>query len=434
MSNILYNQSALMLERAKKVMAGGVSSEFRKYNHPHALFYTHGEGSYIYDVDGNKYLDFTLSQGPLILGHSHPQVLNAVSEYSEKGQLFAGQHIKEIELAEKLNEIIPSAELMRFCLDGSEAVQTAFRVARAATGRKKFLRFEGHYHGWLDNVAWGLSTPSAAALGSRDHPEVFPWTQGLAEDSKNEFIIIPWNDVALLTKTISERFEEIAGVITEPIMCNNGCILPQEGFLQTLRKLCDQYEITLIFDEVITGFRIALGGAQQYFGITPDLSIFAKAMGSGYPISAIVGKKKWMDLIATSKVIHAGTMNSGNAPVAAALATIEILQKEHPYERLFELGRKLMKGLQTAAATHNHNLLVQGPGPMFAIAFTDLKEVTDYRDTLAADKAKLSKFISLMHNRKIRIIGRGLLYISVAHTEEQVDHIIDVANEVMTEL
>jgi glutamate-1-semialdehyde 2,1-aminomutase len=434
MININYNQSALLLERAKKVLAGGVSSEFRKYNHPHALFYTHGRGSYIYDVDGNEYLDFTLSQGPLILGHSHPSVLKAINEYSEKGQLFAGQHIKEIELAEKLHEIIPSAELMRFCLDGSEAVQTAFRVARAATGRKKFLRFEGHYHGWLDNVAWGISTPSAEALGSRENPEVFPWTQGLAIDSKNEFIILPWNDIALVAKTISERYEEIAGVITEPIMCNNGCIVPQEGFLQALRKLCDQYEIALIFDEVITGFRIALGGAQQYFGVTPDLSIFAKAMGSGYPISAIVGKSKWMNLIAESRVIHAGTMNSGNATVAAAMATIEILQRENPYERLFELGNRLMKGLQTAAETNNHNVLVQGPGPMLAVAFTNLKEVKDYRATLAADKTKLSKFISLMHNRKIRIIGRGLLYISAAHTEEQVDHTIKIAGEVFAEL
>ena len=152
MDPIQYTNSAALLARAKRVLAGGVSSEFRKYNHPHAIFYTHGKGSRVYDVDGNEYLDFTLSQGPLILGHSHPEVVKAVAAYSENGQLFAGQHIKEIELAEKLNQLIPSAELIRFCLDGSTAVQTAFRVARAATGKNKFLRFEGHYHGWLDNV------------------------------------------------------------------------------------------------------------------------------------------------------------------------------------------------------------------------------------------------------------------------------------------
>jgi len=434
MKSISYSQSADLLERSKKVLAGGVSSEFRKYNHPHAIFYTHGKGSRIYDVDGNEYLDFTLSQGPLILGHSHPHVLKSVNDYSENGQLFAGQHIKEVELAEKLNQLIPSAELMRFCLDGSEAVQTAFRVARAKTGRQKFLRFEGHYHGWLDNVAWGISTPSVDALGSREKPNAYPWTAGLPEHSKDEFIILPWNDLDLLQKIVSERYEEIAAIITEPIMCNNGCILPQEGFLQGLRDICDQYHIALIFDEVITGFRVSLGGAQQYFGITPDLSIFAKAMGSGYPISAIVGKREWMSLIEDAKVIHAGTMNSSNATVAAALATIEVLESENPYERIFRYGRKLMDGLKEAAAQSNQNLLVQGLGPMFNIGFTHLDAVNDYRDTLAFDRAKLGKFIAGMHDKKIRIIGRGLWYISAAHTEEDIDHAIETSAEVLSKM
>src|SRR6267378_5429703 len=192
-----YEQSATLLERAKKSLAGGVSSEFRKYNHPHAIFYSHAEGSRIYDVDGNEYLDFTLSQGPMLIGHNHPHVVKRVEDYSATGQLFAGQHLLEIELAEKLQHLIPSAELMRFCLDGSEAVQTALRVARAKPGKQKFLRFEGHYHGWLDNVAWGLSTPSAEQLGSREEPAVFPWTAGLPENAQDDFIILPWNDLAL---------------------------------------------------------------------------------------------------------------------------------------------------------------------------------------------------------------------------------------------
>jgi glutamate-1-semialdehyde 2,1-aminomutase len=365
-----YKESAALLERAKKVLASGVSSEFRKYNHPHALFYTHGRGSKIYDVDGNEYLDFTLSQGPLILGHSHPAVLDAVTEYSRSGQLFAGQHIQEVELAEKLNKHIPSAELMRFCLDGSEAVQTAFRVARAKTGRKKFLRFEGHYHGWMDNVCWGISTPSLEALGSREYPNVFPWTQGLPEGVENDFIILPWNDLELVRKTITERYEEIAAIITEPVMCNNGCIEPNPGYLQGLRDICTEFGITLIFDEVITGFRLSLGGAQQYFGVTPDLAIFAKAIASGYAISAIVGKKEWMKLIEEATVIHAGTMNAGNPTVAAALATLSVLEAENPYERMFQLGKKLMTGLRSAAAEAGHKLLIEGPGPMFAMSFS----------------------------------------------------------------
>jgi len=429
-----YQKSKSLLDRAKKVLASGVSSEFRKYNHPHALFYSHGKGSRIYDVDGNEYLDFTLSQGPLILGHSHPDVLRAVDKYSRQGQLYAGQHIQEIELAEKLNELIPSAELMRFCLDGSEAVQTAFRVARAKTGRQKFLRFEGHYHGWLDNVAYGISAPSENALGDREQPNVFPWTAGLPDSSKEDFIVLPWNDLELVSRTLEKRHSEIAAIITEPIMCNNGCILPRDGFLQGLRERCDQYGIALIFDEVITGFRVGLKGAQHHFGITPDLSIFAKAMGSGYPISAVVGKREWMELIEQGKVIHAGTMNSSNPTVAAALATIRVLEREKPYERMYKLGKRLMYGLREAAKQSGHNLVAQGLGPMFVTYFGDNDSTIDYRDTLKADKAKLGRFIAGLHNEGIRVIGRGLWYISAVHTEEDINVAIAAAERVLTEM
>ncbi|GAB3225559.1 aspartate aminotransferase family protein [Spirosoma arcticum] len=427
-----YAQSATMLERARRVLAGGVSSEFRKYNHPHAITYTHGLGSRIYDVDGNEYLDFTLSQGPLLLGHSHPAVLDAVTKYSQKGQLFAGQHEQEIELAETLHDLIPSAELMRFCLDGSEAVQTALRVARAKTGRQRFLRFEGHYHGWLDNVAWGVSTPSAEALGEREHPAVFPWSEGLAAQSRDEFMILPWNDLDLVQQTVAAHYHELAAIITEPIMCNNGCIVPEPGFLEGLRALCDDYGIALIFDEVITGFRVDLGGAQQRFGVTPDLAIFAKAIASGYPISAVVGKRDWMGLIETGQVIHAGTMNAGNPTVAAALATLRILQAEQPHQRLYELGQQLMDGLRGVAHETGHPLLVQGLGPMVHAGFTHLSSVRDYRDTLTYDKARQNQFVAGLHDRGIRIIGRGLWYISTAHTEADIQQAIDAARSVLS--
>ena len=429
-----YEQSAKLLDRAKKSLAGGVSSEFRKYNHPHAIFYSHAEGSKIYDVDGNEYLDFTLSQGPMIVGHNHPHVVKRVEDYASKGQLFAGQHILEIELAEKLQRLIPSAELMRFCLDGSEAVQTAFRVARAKTGKNKFLRFEGHYHGWLDNVAWGLSTPSVEQLGSREEPNVFPWSQGLPDHVQDDFIILPWNDLALLQKTVSEKHREIAAIITEPIMCNNGCILPRDGYLKSMRELCDEYNITLIFDEVITGFRTSLGGAQSFYNIIPDLSIFAKAIASGYPISAIVGKKDWMNLIVEGKVIHAGTMNSSNSTVAAAIGTLEVLESENSYERIFKLGLQLMEGLREMGKQYNSNLLVQGLGPMVHTGFTHLPAVYDFRDVLSYDKIKLSKFIAGMHDNGIRIIGRGLWYISAAHTAKDIDTALDLSAKVFKRL
>lgn len=430
-----YRESARLLARAKKVLASGVSSEFRKYNHPHAIFYTHGQGSRIYDADGNEYLDFTLSQGPLIVGHSHPEVLAAITDYSQQGQLYAGQHIKEIELAEKLHNLIPAAELMRFCLDGSEAVQTALRVARAKTGKQKFLRFEGHYHGWLDNVAWGISTPSVEALGSREEPAVYPWSGGLAARSREEFIVLPWNDLELVRKTVAKHHADLAAIITEPVMCNNGCIPPTEGFLQGLRDICDEYNVALIFDEVITGFRLGLGGAQGYFGVTPDLSIFAKAIASGYPISAIVGKLEWMDEIASARVIHAGTMNSGNATVAAALATIGVLESDpDTYQRMFGLGHRLMDGLRAAAEEAGQPLLVQGMGPMFHTAFSSLGAMRDYRDTLSSDKAKLGRFIAALHDRGIRVIGRGLWYISAVHIEEEIDRTISAAREVLQAL
>ncbi len=431
MSKPIYAESAKLLKRAKRVLAGGVSSEFRKYNHPHALFYTHGKGSRIYDADGNEYLDFTLSQGPLILGHSHPEVLKAITDYSKDGQLYAGQHNKEIELAEKLNAIIPSAELMRFCLDGSTAIQTAFRIARAKTGKQKFIRFEGHYHGWLDNVSWGNSAPSLDSMGEREAPRANPWSKGMADSTKGESVLLPWNDLALVEKTVAGLHEEIAAIITEPVMCNNNCIEPVPGFLQGLKNICNRYGIALIFDEVITGFRLGTGGAQQYFGVVPDISVFAKAMASGYPISVVAGKWEWMRMLEDGAAIHAGTMNSGNATVAAALSTIEILERENPYPRMFELGNFFIEGLRNIGRETGHNMLVQGPGPMFCIAFTDADKINDYRDTFSCDKVKLSGFIAAMHDRGIRIIGRGLVYISAAHTQNDIEQAIAIARDVL---
>jgi len=430
-----YDQSKVLLDRASKVLASGVSSEFRKYNHPHALFYQSGSGSKVIDVDGNEYIDFTLSQGPLILGHSHPEVLSAVYHYSENGQLYAGQHIQEIELAELINSIIPSAELMRFCLDGSEAVQTAFRVARSKTGKNKFLRFEGHYHGWLDNVAYGISVPAGQSLGDRESPNVYTWSAGLSTNSKDDFIIIPWNDVELLEQTILKHKDELAAVITEPIMCNNGCIMPHEGFLQRMRELTKEHGLALIFDEVITGFRVGLSGAQSIFNIVPDLSIFAKAMGSGYPISAIVGLKEWMQEIVDGRVIHAGTMNSSNPTIAASLATISVLKNDATiYPRIYELGLKSKNGLIRLNEKHQQNMLVEGPGPMINTSFSDLKEARDYRDVLTFDKAKLGIFISKLHDCGIRVIGRGLWYISAATTVEDVESALSAVDAVFIEM
>ncbi|RIK39396.1 MAG: aspartate aminotransferase family protein [Chloroflexi bacterium] len=429
-----YTRSKVLYERASRVLAGGVSSEFRKASWPHPLFFTSAQGSRIVDVDENEYLDFTLSQGPLILGHSHPQVLEAVERASRNGQLFAGQHLMEIELAEKLQQHVPCAELVRFSLSGSEADHTALRVARAVTGRPRFIRFEGHYHGWFDNVAWSINGPSAEALGDYEQPTPLAWTQGLPPTSTDEFIVLPWNDLALVERTLAARHDEVAAIITEPVMCNSGCIEPAPGFLAGLRDLCDRYDVALIFDEVITGFRLRMGGAQAYYGVTPDLAVFAKALANGYPISALAGQRRWMQPIVDGKVIHAGTMNSSNPTVAAALATLEVLEREQVHEKLFRLGRRLMEGLRMAAAESGQPLCVLGPGPMFHTAFTTERAIRNYRDTLAFDRTRLGLFVQQMQERGIRLIGRGLWYLSAAHTEADIDQAIETARAVLREI
>jgi glutamate-1-semialdehyde 2,1-aminomutase len=429
-----YEKSKELYDRASRVLAGGVSSEFRRFSTPHPLFYAKGQGSRIVDVDGNEFLDFTLSQGPLILGHSHPEVLAAVAKASADGQLFAGQHLLELGLAERLNRIIPCAELMRFSLSGSEADHAAIRVARAVTGRDKFLRFEGHYHGWLDEVAQGVGAPNVDSLGSRDRPNVLPWTKGLPSGNDRHCLLLPWNDLALVEQTVQEHAHELAAIIIEPVMCNSGCIPPEPGFLAGLRELCDRHGIVLIFDEVITGFRLGMGGAQSHFGVTPDLAVFGKAMASGYPISVLCGRRRFMQPIADGTVIHAGTMNSGQPSIAAALATLDVLERDGVNDRITALGQRLMTGLRQVASRLNLPLLVQGLGPMFHTGFTPLTQVRDFRDTLTYDKPRYARFVAAMQERGIRLIGRGLWYVSAAHTETEVDHVVSVAGDVLSRM
>jgi glutamate-1-semialdehyde 2,1-aminomutase len=428
-----YEKSKALYERACQSLAGGVSSEFRKFNQPHPLFFSHGYGSHIVDVDGNDFLDFTLSQGPLILGHSHPEVLEAVTESSKHGQLFAGQHLQELELAETIQRLVPSAELMRFSLDGSEAVHAALRTARAITGRSKFIRFEGHYHGWLDNVSFGVNG-SLESLGPYEQPYSLPWSKGLPPQALNEHILLPWNNLELLERVVSERYEDIAAIITEPVMCNNGCVLPKKDFLEGLRDITNHYRIALIFDEVVTGFRLGMSGAQGYFNIQPDLTIFAKAIANGYGLSVLAGKREWMHPIAEGKVIHAGTMNSSNPTIAASLATLKVLGRDNVHARLFQLGQDLMEGLCNAARETDQPMLVQGLGPVFHVGFTTKNAVHDYRDTLSYDKAKGAAFIRGMQEEGIRLIGRGLWYLSAAHTREDVETAVSAAQKVLKSL
>ncbi len=429
-----HHRSAELFHRAQKALAGGVSSQFRSYEYPHPLFYQSGRGSRITDVDGNTYLDFTLSQGPLILGHSHPEVVEAVARATASGQIFAGQHLAELDLAETVKRLVPCADLVRFSLSGSEAVHAALRAARVHTGRTRFLKFEGHYHGWFDNVAVSVSAASADQLGSRMRPRPVPWTQGRPSSSDAEVITACWNDLEAAERAFASDPQGIAAVITEPVMCNSGCIMPANGFLEGLRSLCSFYGSVLIFDEVITGFRLGMSGAQGYFGVTPDLATFGKAMANGFPISVLAGKAEVMAHVAEGTALHAGTMNSGNPTVAAALATLEILEREQVHDRLFAMGNQLAEGLRQVSSKAGHPMRVEGPGPMFHTGFTDAGEIREYRDTFAYDSAKYGRFVQGMHRRGVRLIGRGLWYLSAAHTNDDIETALGAAAETLAEM
>lgn len=358
----------------------------------------------------------------MILGHSHPVVIDAVRKELAEGQLFGGQHLAELELAESLKRLIPCAELVRFSLSGSESVHAALRLARAFTGRSKFVKFEGHYHGWFDETAFSI-TPTAAEAGDEYQPHVVPWTRGIGPGNEQNLIVLPWNNLEVLQQVLSRRAAEIAAVICEPVMCNSGCIPPDPGYLEGLREACEAHKILLIFDEVITGFRVGLSGAQGYYKVTPDLAIFGKAMANGFPISAIVGRQKVMVLFATGQVIHAGTMNAQNCCVAAAQATIRVLESESPeiYNRMTALAQTLRSRIIKSASRWGQAIVVQGVGPVFHVGFSTAGAIKDYRGTLICDKEKYRSFCDAMHERGVRLIGRGLWYVSAAHTSEDIE-------------
>ena len=430
-----YEKSLDLLERAKKSLAGGVSSHFRALEQPHPLFYVRAAGARIWDVDGNESLDFTLSQGPMILGHSNAEVLESAQSATSSGQLFAGQHLAEVELSEAIQQIIPSAELIRFCVSGSEAAQAALRLARAYSGRSKYIKFEGHYHGWLDSVGFSVSPAESSPVSGSTLTPV-PWTEGISPGVEDEVIVLPWNDLEKVREVLRQRGNEIAAIITEPIMCNSGCIPPEPGFLEGLREACDRHGVVLIFDEIISGFRVALGGAQAYFKVTPDLAIFGKAMGSGFPISALVGLGKIMGLLASGKVLQAGTMNAQNTSVAAALATVRELQRNSKqiYGQFYRQAEVLRASLEEAAREHGHQLLIQGVGPVFHMGFTSLSRVRNYQETLSYDKQQYSAFCLGMRERGVRLMSRGIWYLSASHTDADIEEAVSAARTTLAEM
>lgn len=427
-----FAQSAALFDRSRQSLAGGVSSQFRAMSAPHPMFYTHAKGSRIWDADGNELLDFTLSQGPCILGHSHPELLDRVTAALQKGQLFAGQHTDELELAEALCRVVPCAELVRLSLSGSEASHALLRLARHLTGRPKYLKFIGHYHGWFDNVSFSVSPPRAQ---TNEAPRPIPWGGGIPAPLGDEVVVLPWNDLAAVEATLNAHAHEIAAIITEPVMCNQGCIEPAPGFLEGLRSLCDRHGIILIFDEIISGFRLGLGGAQGHYGVTPDLALFGKAMGAGFPISALMGKREFMEAFTRAEVYHAGTLNGSNGSVAASLAVIDILGRDNSagYRHIWRLATRLRDGL-AALSEIRPDLRVQGPGPMFHVGFSPRARATTYVHVLDYDKDSYRRFCLGMLSRGVRLIERGLWYVSLAHDDADIDYALAAARETLQEL
>lgn len=378
------SQSARLFAQAQELIASGVNSTARAPRSgwsPYPLFVDRGKGSRIFDVDGNEFIDYLLGLGPMLLGHRPEPVTNAVVEFiQQRGTVFALPVADEIELARKIIAAVPSVEQMHLANSGTEAVLYALRLARAYTRRKRIIRFEGMYHGFSDAVYWSKHPPLEKA-GPASRPVPVPQGPGMPDGLENSLIVLPWNDGELLERTIRERGEEIAAVLTEPIMCNTGCILPEPGYLGLMRSLTRELEIVLIFDEVITGFRVALGGAQQYYNVTPDLTVMAKGFGGGFPVAAVGGKREIMQLVADGTVSMAGTYSGNGIAVSAANATLDFLMTPGIHEHLFARSERLMLGIRDRLNSAGLQTNVVGVGPLFQVWFTD-SVIRNYRDAV----------------------------------------------------
>lgn len=417
--------------RAARVLAAGVSSDARR-GMPTPLYIACGRGAHLVDVDGNDYVDYVLGQGPMLLGHSAPDVVEAVTRQIALGQAYAGQHELEVMAAELVCELVPNADLIRFNTVGSEAVLGAWRIARGATGRSKILKFEGHYHGWLDPALFSLHPPLDAA-GPREAPNVVPGSGGQQMSGAEDLVVAPWNDADAFVSLMERHGAELAAVVMEPLLCNTGCIPAEPGFLELVREACNAYGALLVFDEVITGFRLAPGGAQEKFGVLADLAVFGKAIAGGLPVAAIAGRGDVMEMISAGKVGHAGTFNSNPVGMAATVATLQRLRrdKEVLYPGLYGMGQRLMQGIRDAADEAGVPLLVQGPGPVFQTYLTEAGKVRDYRDFAATDRAGMARMHAELLTRGVNIVPRGLWFLSVEHTEGDVDATVDAVRNVL---
>ena len=433
MQNGKMNNSLRLFENLKKVVAGGVNSAVRSVGWtPCPIAIKHATGSTITDVDGNEYIDYNLAYGPLILGHSNKAIKEAVLAQLDKGWLYGAPYELELDLAEKIVKAVPCAESVQLSTSGTRAVLNAIRLARAYTGKEKIVKFEGHFHGGSDDVLWSVGPP-LEVIGPERNPIKISASSGIPSSKSEDVIVLPWNNLPALETTIKRCKNDIAAVITEPYLCNCGCIPPNEGYLEALRELTEENDIILIFDEVITGFRLALGGAQEYFGITPDLVTLGKALGGGFPISAVAGRQDLMELVASRKVFFGGTFNGSSVCVAASLATLTELEKGYVYEHINNIGGYLIKELNKLFEDYGIEALVQGHPSVWSIFFTGLEQVRNYREACTSDAKKHLQFQRELLTRGVYThpSAREHCFISAAHTKEQIEKTIEAAEDVL---
>jgi glutamate-1-semialdehyde 2,1-aminomutase len=407
------SRSAALHARALRRIPGGVNSNVR-LDAP-SIFFVRGEGAWLFDVDGNDYVDYLLGQGPAFLGHTPTRVRLAVADACRNGMVYGGQHSLEIQAAERLCEQLEWPEMVRFGSTGTEMVQAAVRLARAATGRRRFVRFEGHYHGWLDNVLLA-PRPGQAVPGSAGQP-----LEALADS-----IVLPWNDAEALAEAL-ERHEDVCAVLMEPVMLNAGAIAPRAGYLERVAELCRRHGVLLVFDEVITGFRLGPAGAAGLFGVNPDLAVYGKAMAAGWPAAALAGRSELMKLFGTREVNHSGTFNANVMTAAATLATLEVLRDEPPYERIELIGSGLMNGLRELAADASVPLRVEGFPAAFHVSFGDGEEVIDLRSLERLDAKRYRVLAGRLIDAGVWVAARGIWYVSAAHGEPELEATLERA-------
>ena len=426
-------KSRAMYKRAVQSIPLGVNSNFRYWGDDQTLIIKRGDGAYIWDMDDNRYIDYRNAWGPVILGHAYPSVIANVEKALKMGNVFAMTHELEIRVAEQIRELT-GVDLVRLTNTGTEATMHAIRFARAYTGREKVLKFEGHYHGFQDYTLFNCQPP-IPGVGYRRSPNMIPHSSGIPRVLSQLIDSIPFNDEEIVEKKIRESWHDLACIIIEPIMGNSPGILPKPGYLELIRKLCDEYGIVLIFDEIKTGFRVAKGGAQELFNVRADLVTYAKAMGNGFPIAAIGGRKEIMREIGYQKISHGGTYSGNVVATAAAEATLDEIASG-ALEKVEGHGKKLMAGIREIIKRKSVPALVQGPPAMFGIVFTEKSEINEYREWAGSNHHIYNAVLSKMMEKGVMPDkdSREPWFSSASHTDEHLGITLGVFEEALMEV